>query len=132
MLHISRTGRSLHIGTGRRGLKINMSKVIQIILKTNFNTGIPLKMYGFYFFVACNSLHIIQLFTYLRCIFTDPGIMKPGQEPITKSLNVKHVVCEKSKVWKPQRAHYSRDMQCCVFKLDHHCPWINNCVGHRN
>ena len=89
-------------------------------------------MYGACFFLACNGLHVLQLFTYFRCVLTDPGIMRPGQEPNVKSPNEKHAICDKSKVWKPVRAHYCRECCQCVFKMDHHCPWINNCVGHRN
>eukprot|EP00405_Crypthecodinium_cohnii_P033571 CAMPEP_0206530372 /NCGR_PEP_ID=MMETSP0325_2-20121206/3132_1 /ASSEMBLY_ACC=CAM_ASM_000347 /TAXON_ID=2866 /ORGANISM="Crypthecodinium cohnii, Strain Seligo" /LENGTH=252 /DNA_ID=CAMNT_0054026415 /DNA_START=522 /DNA_END=1280 /DNA_ORIENTATION=+ len=34
--------------------------------------------------------------------------------------------------WKPPRAHHCKVCEVCIFKMDHHCPWINNCVGHNN
>lgn len=41
--------------------------------------------------------------------------------------------CEKCCMrWKPQRAHHCQECGTCIFKMDHHCPWINNCVGQRN
>lgn len=30
---------------------------------------------------------------------------------------------------KPERAHHCRSCKTCVLKYDHHCPWINQCVG---
>jgi DHHC palmitoyltransferase len=40
--------------------------------------------------------------------------------------------CEKCSRYKPLRAFHCRDCGECVLGMDHHCPWINNCVGHAN
>jgi hypothetical protein len=40
--------------------------------------------------------------------------------------------CNYCKETKPLRAHHCTICGYCVFKMDHHCPWINNCVGQNN
>ncbi|CAK9153455.1 unnamed protein product [Ilex paraguariensis] len=40
--------------------------------------------------------------------------------------------CDKCSSYKPPRAHHCRVCRTCVLRMDHHCLWINNCVGHRN
>jgi hypothetical protein len=32
----------------------------------------------------------------------------------------------------PLRARHCRDCRRCVRRYDHHCPWMENCVGERN
>lgn len=34
--------------------------------------------------------------------------------------------------YKPDRTHHCRVCRTCVLKMDHHCPWIDNCVGWGN
>lgn len=40
--------------------------------------------------------------------------------------------CPKCCSIKPERAHHCSVCQRCIRKMDHHCPWINNCVGENN
>jgi len=41
-------------------------------------------------------------------------------------------VCTRCESYRPPRAHHCRICKRCIRKMDHHCPWINNCVGESN
>jgi len=40
--------------------------------------------------------------------------------------------CDVCDNFKPPRAHHCKELSSCVLKMDHYCPFINNCVGYRN
>jgi len=40
--------------------------------------------------------------------------------------------CHKCETNRPPRSHHCRICKLCVLEYDHHCPWINGCIGYNN
>ncbi|SCV67858.1 BQ2448_5469 [Microbotryum intermedium] len=85
-----------------------------------------------------NVLLSLLLYNYYLCITVDPGRVpidwRPNHlEPMeVKSLTRTPRYCRTCKAFKPPRAHHCEKCKRCILKMDHHCPWVNNCVGHHN
>uniref|UniRef100_A0A0A9ZCF0 Palmitoyltransferase n=1 Tax=Lygus hesperus TaxID=30085 RepID=A0A0A9ZCF0_LYGHE len=51
---------------------------------------------------------------------------------VNRTINGAVRYCEKCTHIKPDRAHHCSVCGTCVLKMDHHCPWVNNCVSFTN
>ncbi|KAF9541576.1 palmitoyltransferase for Vac8p [Mortierella hygrophila] len=40
--------------------------------------------------------------------------------------------CELCQIVKPDRCHHCKECDQCVLRMDHHCPWVNSCIGYNN
>lgn len=88
--------------------------------------------------VIFNCLAVLALSSHLRTMLTDPGAVPRGNatKEYMDSLQLKpgEVIykCPKCCCIKPERAHHCSICKRCIRKMDHHCPWVNNCVGEKN
>jgi len=97
-------------------------------------------------FLVISSLLVI---CYIRSICTDPGQIPDTKEwiyyeersrqdsgPATGVYETKRTGerrhCKWCNKYKPDRCHHCRVCRTCILKMDHHCPWIYNCVGFKN
>ncbi|CAN1238221.1 Probable protein S-acyltransferase 15 [Linum grandiflorum] len=78
------------------------------------------------------------LFSFAASVLTDPGYVPPSYAPDIEGASSlmdpssRQRQCDKCSKYKPPRAHHCRVCRVCVLRMDHHCLWINNCVGYWN
>lgn len=92
--------------------------------------------------IVFTAVAVMCIYNYVLAMFTDPGRVPPSFAPdIEDSDHPIHEIkrkggdlryCKKCSLYKPPRSHHCRICKRCVLRMDHHCVWMNNCVGHAN
>jgi hypothetical protein len=76
----------------------------------------------------------LALACHLKTSLTDPGSVPASAVP-TESQRLMHSklsMCSQCQSFKPPHSHHCRICDRCISRMDHHCPWMNNCVGAGN
>jgi len=89
---------------------------------------------------AFHVVGVATLLSFIKASVSDPGVVTAENEARynaawdrDKALYTKEKPCKECNVLvRPARSKHCGLCHHCVSKLDHHCPWVNNCIGELN
>jgi len=98
------------------------------------------------FLIAFNLVWGLALWAYLKVSWADPGAVPEQWHEFVRKVGIalpiapgmrewqpgKATMCKQCSRPRPERSHHCGICGVCIMRLDHHCPWINNCVGFGN
>ncbi|KAI5711190.1 hypothetical protein M8J75_014912 [Diaphorina citri] len=101
-------------------------------------------LWGPFHVLIFNTLVFLLSYAHFKAMLSDPGAVPLPKTRVDFSdihtgelsamLQNKDdwTVCTRCETYRPPRAHHCRICKRCIKRMDHHCPWINNCVGEKN
>lgn len=57
------------------------------------------------------------------------SITEEIKKVIIRNYRLKLTRCINCYVARPVNVHHCNVCHCCILERDHHCPWVNNCIG---
>lgn len=78
---------------------------------------------------------LITLILFLILWLKDPGYIEPNPDIDFLSIIPKfdpNKLCPECELIKTKRGKHCNVCGRCVERYDHHCPWVNNCIGYKN
>ena len=89
-----------------------------------------------YYALSSSLIGFKVMVPFILGVRTNPGYLKPDAETsdflkLVEKINPTEL-CPDCKVIRTSRSRHCAICNKCVERFDHHCPWINNCVGIKN